>query len=454
MTRLPVLALFCIFSVRLTAAEPERKIELGDNIVVTFFNNPDLDLQAAVPPSGEVIFKLVGKVKVVGMLPSELEKKLTELYKPYVRDPIVSVLILKFGTEMRQVYVLEGVKKPGAFPLPETEEMTLLQAISLAEGLLPEANRQQVRILRKDAQSGQRKVVVVSLDEITRPDSPSPDFPLVANDVVVVPRVAYVHILGAVQNAGSYVLPMGADTVLTQVLALAGSYSHDADLQNVEIIRGSQRQKVNLAAFFWNRSKENNPVVLPGDTVFVPVASLIHVFGAVAKPGAYPYPVGQTLTLAEAISMAEGLAREADVTNIRLSRPGSPDRQVTTFDLTKLILGTEDPKKDIAILPGDLIIVPRLQPIYVHGRVKAAGVYYPSPGEKLTVSRAVAMAGGFDTSPLTKAIQLRRMAPDGKFKTTEVDLRSLYRSGDTSHDVEVLPGDEVFVPENIWGGGP
>lgn len=449
--RILALVLVLVFLFESFGLSAERRIQAGDRIAVSFFDNEDLNMQATVPASGEVLFKLIGKMVVAGLTPSELEKKLTEKYSAYVRQPKVAVVVLSLAEQTRRVYVLEGVREPGAYALPEAGEMTLLQLISAAGGLLKDADGRQIRILRKASKTGKRQILIKNVDELIRPETPTADFGLQADDVVVVPRTGYIDVVGEVNSPGSLPVEVAQEPTLTHILILAGGYTSQADLSRVEIIRGGKRETVDLGSYLFD-GKGKDTVLKPGDTVFVPTALPIHIFGAVEKPGMFPYPVGQKLTLTEALSMAGGFSESADLRHIRILRTGEGSSLVV--DLRKTVLGEEESEKEFRIYPGDSIIVPELRPVYVHGEVKKAGMYYPAVGEKLTVSRVIAMAGGFGESPLMKSIQIRRLQPDGSFRVIKVDLRPLYRKGDTSCDVEVKPGDEVFVPESIWGGGP
>jgi polysaccharide export outer membrane protein len=87
------------------------------------------------------------------------------------------------------VYVLGNVKKSGGFPLPTKGNISLLQALSLAEGLDPNAKATKARILRP-APNGDGKPgdIPVDITKIYRGEAA--DVPLFANDVLFVPNSA------------------------------------------------------------------------------------------------------------------------------------------------------------------------------------------------------------------------------------------------------------------------
>ncbi len=85
--------------------------------------------------------------------------------------------------EARKVVVVGNVHKPGAFPVRDNTENSVLNMVAQAEGLLP-FSAKQAYVYRKDA-SGVRKEITVELARIL--DRKSPDFPLEPDDVLYIP---------------------------------------------------------------------------------------------------------------------------------------------------------------------------------------------------------------------------------------------------------------------------
>jgi len=83
------------------------------------------------------------------------------------------------------VYVVGEVKKAGGFPLNEREELSVLQAVSLAEGLQPTAAPAGVQILRAREPAGGRKEIPVDLKRIL--SGKTPDVKLQPDDILFVP---------------------------------------------------------------------------------------------------------------------------------------------------------------------------------------------------------------------------------------------------------------------------
>jgi polysaccharide export outer membrane protein len=83
------------------------------------------------------------------------------------------------------VYVVGDVKKAGGFILAEQANMSVLQALSLAEGLQPTANARHAKILRSQSGQEQRTEIAVNIKKIL--DGTSKDVPLQAGDILFLP---------------------------------------------------------------------------------------------------------------------------------------------------------------------------------------------------------------------------------------------------------------------------
>ena len=84
------------------------------------------------------------------------------------------------------VYVVGSVQKPGGFVMRTNEQMSVLKALALAEGLTSTAGRKHSRIIRTDPATGQRSEFPIDLGKIL--DGKKPDVPLQAADIVFVPK--------------------------------------------------------------------------------------------------------------------------------------------------------------------------------------------------------------------------------------------------------------------------
>ena len=62
-------------------AEPEPRLQVGDRLTITVYNEPLLTGVYDVTPSGTVVMPLIGPVRAVGRTPSELAKIIADRYR-------------------------------------------------------------------------------------------------------------------------------------------------------------------------------------------------------------------------------------------------------------------------------------------------------------------------------------------------------------------------------------
>jgi polysaccharide biosynthesis/export protein len=107
------------------------------------------------------------------------------------------------------VYVIGAVNKVGGFVLAEKENMSVLQALSLAEGLERTADSKHAKVLRVRSSQEQRIEIAVNVKKIL--DGTSLDVPLQPGDILFIPdstakRIAMRTMEAAVQTATGVVI--------------------------------------------------------------------------------------------------------------------------------------------------------------------------------------------------------------------------------------------------------
>jgi polysaccharide export outer membrane protein len=102
-------------------------------------------------------------------------------------DPALNI-VLNGGEEIRvpesgKVYVIGNVKMPGAYPLGDGTESTVLQMLALSQGLMPYAAK-EAYIYRREG-NGSKNEIPIPLTKIM--ERKAADTPLLANDILYVP---------------------------------------------------------------------------------------------------------------------------------------------------------------------------------------------------------------------------------------------------------------------------
>ncbi|HTL52563.1 MAG TPA: SLBB domain-containing protein, partial [Planctomycetota bacterium] len=289
--------------------------------------------------------------------------------------------------------------------------------------------------------------------------------PLAVSVKEYAPMTAFV--LGAVQHPQPIGLPMDLPMTLTQAIAQAEGFREDAARQNVRVYRRDKAGNtttltVNVAQILDENKPQDDVVLKAGDTIYVsPRASGgVFVLGAVQHPGFFDLKSfnrggdEDTITVTQALAAAGGFTEDAVEEGVRLfrrksGRDGDVNLQETVNVTEVTDGGLKTVRKDPALVPGDTVFVPPRDKIFVVGRVIKAGAYSAPQGQKLTVTKAISLAGGFDPYAERSNVKIFRHDAPGA-QPEIVDVKKLFSSGDLRSDSVVNPGDLIFVPESIW----
>lgn len=161
-----------------SATAGEYKLGANDILTIGVWGYEELKLEElAVRPDGKIAFPLVGEVQAAGKTVSELTDALTTGLSVYVKEPIVTVNILKFRTT--RVYVLGEVQKPGMYEIERSHN--LLDAIGMAGSYTKNAAKKKVHIIRQDTAAKPIKANLLNL--LTKGDM-SQNYALHDGDVV------------------------------------------------------------------------------------------------------------------------------------------------------------------------------------------------------------------------------------------------------------------------------
>lgn len=159
-------------------------LEQGDTVSITFQYSTNFNATQKIGLDGTLNLESVGPVKAAGRTPQQLENELARLYKPQIRDDVVTV---KLVSAVSAFYVSGAVFRPGKITLERP--MTILEGIMEAGGFDPNrAKLSDVTVLRID--NGRQHVYHVNLKQILRGEEESP-FYLRPFDVVYVPTKTF-----------------------------------------------------------------------------------------------------------------------------------------------------------------------------------------------------------------------------------------------------------------------
>lgn len=153
----------------------------GDIFEVKVYGEPDLSGIFRVSSDGFVNFPLIGKIKVEGLPAIKVEEIIiTKLKDGYLRDPQVSVFIKEYNS--KKIFVFGEVQKPGTFIYDDN--MTIIQAITLAGGFTKLADKNKVCVTR--IENNQEKRIYLPVEDIGK--GKEKNFFLRPGDIIFVPE--------------------------------------------------------------------------------------------------------------------------------------------------------------------------------------------------------------------------------------------------------------------------
>jgi len=140
-----LLSLFSVVPAQ--GADEAYVIGAADVLEVQVWDNKDLNQVVFVRPDGKISLPLLGEIQAGGKTVKELQEALAEAYTKSVKGADVTVIVKEIRS--RPVYFIGGFTKPGVEQL--YRDLTVLQAVSIAGGLLPTADGDNGFILRGGA---------------------------------------------------------------------------------------------------------------------------------------------------------------------------------------------------------------------------------------------------------------------------------------------------------------
>ncbi len=169
----------------------------------------------------------------------------------------------------------------------------------------------------------------------------------------------------------------------------------------------------------------------------------VYFIGGFVKPGVVQ--LTRDLTLLQATSVVGGVVPNANGERGFLLRgnnkiPIDFDRLVQRGDLS------QNPRLE----PGDSVVVPLADVVYVSGEVRNPGaIKYTGD---LTVWKAIVQAGGLTPLAASGSADILRGGAEKK-EQIRVDLDRIMRSPDENTDIRLQPNDIISVPRRIVSRG-
>jgi len=182
-----------------------------------------------------------------------------------------------------------------------------------------------------------------------------------------------VSVIGAVDKPGVY--QVTGSRSLIEMLSLAGGVSSGrtpagptvlitrkggfGDFPVVDGMRlvDPDKLEVSLRGLLYSHQGELNIDVKPFDTISVSTADIVYVVGEVHRPGGFVLENRDSVTVLQALAMAEGLSFGAKESKIEIIRDGpNGTKNRIPVDVRKIMKGKSE---DLTLAKNDVLYVPR-----------------------------------------------------------------------------------------------
>lgn len=162
---------------------PEYVIGPQDVLGINFWRDTDMTGDVTVRPDGRITLPLVGDVQAAGLTPEALKKKIETAAAPLFKEqPSITVVVRQINS--RKVFITGQVATPGAHVL--TGPLTVMQLISLAGGLTEFAKKNEITVIRTEA-DGKQVVLPFRYSDVQKGKNLAQNIVLKPGDTVTVP---------------------------------------------------------------------------------------------------------------------------------------------------------------------------------------------------------------------------------------------------------------------------
>lgn len=467
-------------------------VGLGDEVQLTLWGSVDADLRLTVDRAGRIVIPRVGPVVVAGVKLADLNELLTRRVGQTFKNFQLSANLGRLRSI--RYYVTGFVARPGAYSVSSLA--TVMTGLVQSGGPAAAGSFRTIELRRNGQVAGHFDLY----DLLVRGDKKG-DLPLQADDVLYVGPVGpQIALIGSV-NRPAIVELKGSETV-SDAIAYVGGLSTVADTSRIAIERLSDRNGrgvVELALPQDGGQRVSNGDVLRafnGVSAVLPQAKQykrIRVEGEVAKPGDYVLPPASML--ADAVKAAGGLTPQAYLFGTDLSREAvrkaqevqydralrdletdftrsTSTQKVTTADEAtatiqkqagtarlierlravrptgRIVLDLTDSSHELpslAVEDGDRLYIPaRPNTVGVFGSVFNGGSYLLKPGN--SIDDILRQAGGPTRGADASSLFVLRV--NGSVVSARQSSSGWF-SGSSLANLVALPGDTVFVPEEL-----
>jgi polysaccharide export outer membrane protein len=163
----------------------EYQIGPGDSLQIFVWRSAELSVTVPVRPDGRFSMPLLQEVPAAGKTPSQVADEIKHGLSAFVRDPIVTVIVLTAqGAGQGRVSLIGEATTPKS--IPYRAGLTLLDVMIDVGGLTEFANGNDARLVR--VTNGQPKEFRVRVADLMKDGDTTANIELVPGDVIHIPE--------------------------------------------------------------------------------------------------------------------------------------------------------------------------------------------------------------------------------------------------------------------------
>src|SRR6478609_2783181 len=186
-----LLILGLLFWCSIATQAQSQTLKTGDAISISVYQDPKLDRQVLIGPSGMISFPLAGQIRAAGLTPADLERVLKQrLRGRFTEEPDVTVSLVGLASkqiedDLKPKFFITGeVLRPGPFVL--RTKLNVVQAIAVAGGFSPFAAKKRIQVRRR--MDGVESLFVFNYDDFFSGRNFDDNINLRPGDVIIVPE--------------------------------------------------------------------------------------------------------------------------------------------------------------------------------------------------------------------------------------------------------------------------
>jgi len=291
----------------LFAQSGSYKVQEGDRLKLSFWENPELNSEVTVGKDGGIDLPIIGWIKACELTVDQLRDQIISqmgLYNKLINH--LSIIVVEFGKN--KIFVTGQVLKPGKYSFEEIPNVW--DIILEAGGPLETARLDRVSIIR----SGEKgKIENIDLNNALQTGKLNQLPPIYPGDTIHLPGVSTpfelidsstpnkneIYVLGAVGIPGRH--NYEPNLSILDAIGRAGGPVVNANLSNIRYVavfkNSTKVFEINLNLYLNKSLSTSIPDVTPGSTIYVPVKRTMSPFMATLLTTAIIAAVNTAVTI-------------------------------------------------------------------------------------------------------------------------------------------------------------